>query len=72
MPALRRASAAYEVDDFQFVAFRQVRLLPFCSGDDLAIQFDRYAVLLHAEVFDELCQGCRVTGLFLAVDGDFH
>jgi len=42
-------SAADEVDDFQTVSVVQWSLRPLVAGHDLAVQFDGYAVWLHAE-----------------------
>lgn len=50
--ALRNPSAAYEVDDFQLVAFGQVGFGPLLAWDDAAVQLYRDAVLFHAELFD--------------------
>jgi hypothetical protein len=47
------SSATDEVDDFQAVSVVQWSLRPLVAGDDLAVQFDGYAVWLHAESFDE-------------------
>jgi hypothetical protein len=46
-------SAADEVDDFQTVSVVQWSLRPLVAGDDFAVQFDGYAVGLHAETCDE-------------------
>ena len=48
-----RRSAAYEVDYFQAVSVVQRSLRPLVAGDDFPVQFDGYAVGLHAEGFDE-------------------
>jgi hypothetical protein len=48
-----RRSAADEVDDFEAVSVVQWSLRPLVAGDDFAVQFDGYAVGLHAERFDE-------------------
>jgi len=71
-PALRKPSAAYEVDDFQLVAFGQVGFRPLGSGHEVAVQLDSYAVWLHAQLFDQLSQGNRGEGLLLPVDDDLH
>ena len=41
-------SAAYEVDDFETITIVQHSLMPSIARDNLAIQFDRYPVRLHA------------------------
>ena len=46
-------SAADEMDDFQAVSVVQWSLRPLVAGDDLAVEFDGYAVGLHAESGDE-------------------
>jgi hypothetical protein len=70
-PALRK-SAAHEVNDFEAVAFGHVGLCPLCPGDDIAIQLYGYAVLFHAELFDQQSEGGGSEGLFLPIDYDFH
>jgi hypothetical protein len=62
-------SAAYEVDDFQAVAFGQIGFRPLIAGDDGSIQFDGYAIGFHSELVDESGEaerGCEV--LSFAVD----
>jgi len=70
-PALRK-SAAYEVDYLQLVAFGKVGGRPIGSRDNISVQFHRYSVLLHAELFDQQGKGGWREGLFLPVDDDFH
>jgi hypothetical protein len=60
------------MDDFEAVSLGQVGFCPLGSGDDVAVQFYGYAVLFHAELFDQQSQGDGGEGLFLAVDSDFH
>ena len=45
-----RRSAADEVDDLQPISIVQWSLRPLVAGNDLAVQFDGYAVGLHAEL----------------------
>jgi len=65
-------SPADEVDDFQAISVVQWSLRPLVAGDDLAIQFDGYAVGLHAERFDEGAQGFGGRGLGFAIDCQVH
>jgi hypothetical protein len=71
-PALQRPSAAYEVDDFQLIAFRQLGFGPLLARDDISVQLDGYAVLFHAQLFNQLGQGSGGEVLFLAVDNQLH
>ena len=41
------------MDDLQSVSVVQWSLRPLLAGDDFAVQFDGYAVGLHAELLDE-------------------
>jgi hypothetical protein len=68
------ASAAYEVDDLEFVAIIEVGLGPAVAGDDVAIQFDGNAVGLHGEGFYQSGKsGNRgIEGSFFTVDSEFH
>jgi len=49
-------SAPDEVDDLQLVSIVQWSLRPLVAGHDLAVQFDRQPVRLHAEPLDERTQ----------------
>jgi hypothetical protein len=57
------------VDYLQPVSVVQWSLRPLISGDDFAVQFDGYAVCLHAQTFDERAQSFGGGGLGLAIDG---
>ncbi|MCU1300078.1 MAG: hypothetical protein JWQ87_362 [Candidatus Sulfotelmatobacter sp.] len=46
-------AAADKVDDFEAVAVFQRGLGPAVAGDDVAVEFNRDAVGLHAERFDQ-------------------
>jgi hypothetical protein len=70
-PALREPTP-YEVDDFQAIAIGEVGIGPLCPRDDVEVQFDGDAVLLHAKVFDQIGQGDGGEVLLLAVDGELH
>jgi len=48
-----KRSAADEVNDFEAVSIVQWSLRPLLARDDFAVQFDGYAVRLHAEARDE-------------------
>jgi len=67
-----RRSAADEVDDFEAVSVVQWSLRPLVAGDDLAVQFYRYAVGLHAEMLYECAQGFGGRGLGFAIDCQLH
>jgi hypothetical protein len=69
-PALQ--PAAYKVDDFKLIAFRQLGFRPLSAGNDIAVQFHGDAILLHTKFFDKACEGKRVVALILAVDGELH
>jgi hypothetical protein len=56
------------VDDFQAVSVVQWSLRPLVAGDDFAIEFDGYAVGLHAEMLDERAQGFGGGELGFAID----
>ncbi len=53
---VRRTAAADEVDDFEAVAVFEMSLRPAIAGDDVAIEFDGYAVGLHGQGFDQGCE----------------
>ena len=55
--AALRSSAADEVDDFQLVAFVEWGLGPAISWHNVTIQFNGYAVRLHAESFHKSSEG---------------
>jgi hypothetical protein len=66
-------STADEVHDFQPVAFRKFRFRPQFAADDLAIQFDGNAVLLHAEFFEKSSErDIAIKILIIPVDDEFH
>jgi hypothetical protein len=44
---------AYEVDNFQTIAFRQVGSLPSLSGNDAAVQFHGDAIRFHIQLVDK-------------------
>jgi len=67
-----RRSASDEVDDLQPVSIVQWSLRPLVAGHDLAVQFDRYAVRLHAEPLDERAQSFGGGDLVLAIDREVH
>ena len=71
-PALRNPSAAYEVDDFQLVAFSEIRDGPLVARDNISVHFHGNAVLLHSQMFDQLGQICGGEVLWLAVDCELH
>jgi hypothetical protein len=50
-------AAPDEVDYFEVVAVFEMSLRPAVAGDDVAVQFDGYAVRLHGEGFDQGCEG---------------
>jgi hypothetical protein len=60
------------VDDFQTVSVVQWSLRPLVAGHDFAVQFDGYAVRLHAEVRYERAQGFGGRGLGFAIDCQLH
>jgi hypothetical protein len=45
------------MDYFQSVAVVQQRFGPAVAGDDVAVEFDGDAIGLHAERFDQGCEG---------------
>ena len=49
--------SAHEVNDFQLVSVAQRRLWPGVAGNDLAVQFDGYAIGLHAKLFHQRGEG---------------
>jgi hypothetical protein len=61
-------SATDEMDDLQLVAVAQSGLGPLPTGDDLAVQFNRYTVGLHAELLDERAQSFGGKNLALTID----
>jgi hypothetical protein len=67
------SAAADEVDDLQAVFIVKFGGTPALAREDVEIQFDGDAVVLHAEVFDERGDGERVGKLaLLAVDLKSH
>jgi len=72
------AAAAYEVDDFEAVAVFELRFGPALSRDDVAVEFDRDAVGLHVEGFDQDCEREETAalrggeGAFFSIDLQFH
>jgi hypothetical protein len=62
-------SAADEVDDLQPVSVVQWGLRPLLAGYDFAVQFDGYAIRLHAEARDERAQRFGGGDLVLPIDG---
>jgi hypothetical protein len=71
-------AAADEVDDFEAVAVFEMSLQPAVAGDDVAVEFNRYAVGLHGEGFDQGCEGevgCESAigeAAFFSVDVKIH
>ena len=57
-----------EMDDLQPISIVQSGLGPLLTRDDFAVQFNRYAVGLHAELFDERAQSFGGTNLALAIN----
>lgn len=46
-------SAAHEMDDFKLIAVMETRIRPVLTRDDIAIQFDGYAICLDSKQLDE-------------------
>lgn len=72
-PEENLSSAADEVDDLESIAVGEIGRCPFIAGNDLAIEFNRNAVLLHPEVLEKHCQRLdrgKLAGL--AVDLEIH
>jgi len=65
-------SASDELDNLQPVSVVQWSLRPLVAGHDLAVQFDRHAVGLHAEPFDERTQSFCGRDLSFAIDRQVH
>jgi hypothetical protein len=63
-------TAAYKVNDFEAVSVFQGRLGPAVAGDDVAVEFYGYAVGLHGQGFDQLCEGRRCIGEVAVVSVD--
>jgi hypothetical protein len=57
------------MDDLQAITIVQPGLWPLLTGDDFAVQFNRYAVGLHAQLLDERAQSFGGENLALAIDG---
>ena len=64
-----QGSSADEVYDLQPVTFMQRSSEPLIAGHDLAVEFDRDTVGLHAELLDQGSKSFGGRGLSFAVDG---
>jgi len=67
------ATAADKLNDFQPVAFPKGRLRPLVARDDLAVQFNCNAILLHAQLLYQGGKrqgGCEIAAF--AIDLKFH
>ena len=65
--------AADEMDDFEFVAAGQLSRGPAVPRNELAIEFNRNAIWLHAKLVQERGDsGDRTELAILAVDGEHH
>src|ERR1700687_6023511 len=60
------------MENLQPISIVQSSLRPLLTGDDLAIQFNRHAVGLHAELLDERAQSFGGKNLALAIDCEVH
>jgi hypothetical protein len=60
------------MDDLQPVSIVQASLWPLLTRNDLAVQFNRNVVGLHAELFDERAQSFGGTDLRFAINGEIH
>ena len=61
-------AAADKVDDLQPVSIMQWSLGPLLARYDFAVQFDGYAVRLHAEPLDERAQSFSGKDLVFTID----
>ncbi len=72
----RRNTAADEVNDLEPVTVVQSRCRPEISGNDVAIEFHRDTVCLHAKALDQGCKRKWSGGIgnvpVFSVDLQFH
>jgi hypothetical protein len=66
-------AAAYEVDNFQTIAFREVGSLPLLAGNDAAVQLHGDAIGFHVQLVDQTGEGeGRIEIAGFAIDLQLH
>src|SRR5712692_2755678 len=67
------SASADEMHDLQPVAFGKTGLIPLLPGDDVAVQFHRDAILLHAQLLDQSSKReCWTEAALFPVNDELH
>jgi hypothetical protein len=70
LPAL--LTTTYELDDLKPVSFGERGFYPAITWDDIAVQLNRDAVVLHPQLVYKLGKVCRREFPLFSIDGEGH